>query len=102
MVVPRVSFAGLAGLIAVLFALHDFLCDKGIGPVRLNEKNPNARRVRPVADHNRCRPEKYAIHSAGVPRKAAKIRRKDAIRKAMVHLNLERPQHNVSRNSLLR
>ena len=96
-----VSFAGRADLIAALFRLHNFLRDEGGGPVRLNEEAPNARRARPVVDNDGCLPERYTTHTAGVPRKSGETPRWEAIRKAMAHLNLERPQHNVSRNALL-
>ena len=97
----RVQFAGRSDLIAALFRLHNFLRDEGVGPVRPNEESPKARRARPVVDNDGRLPEKYVTHSAGIPRKAGETPRREAIRKAMAQLNLERPQHNVSRNSLL-
>jgi len=87
--------------VVALFRLHNFLRDGGVGPVRLNEEAPKARKVRPVVDNDGCLPEKYVTHSAGIPRKAGETPRRETIRKAMAQLNLERPQHNVSRNSSL-
>ena len=98
----RLRHAGRADIITSLFRLHNFLRDEMMELVRLDEEDTRSQALRPsLGNDSRLPPGFKALTSSTGNTRGGETPTREALRKSMATLGLERPPHNIARNSMI-